>query len=119
MALKRIACLRTGNSRHQFPKRWLSLNKVFLFKNMSLAFTKYCCVFTLRFRDHNIKCYSTQCIGKEVYKRWNKSFNPRLVLIDLSGTWPRCNTPLHAAYLYSLGTTCKRMGVPLRSPSKM
>ena len=52
-------------------------------------------------------------------KGGTKIINPGLARINLSETGPRCNTPLHAAYLivYSLDhTTRKHMGVPL-SPS--
>ena len=39
-------------------------SKVFLPMSMSLELIKYCCVFTPRFSDDNIKCYCKQYIGR-------------------------------------------------------
>ena len=62
------------------------LSKIFLTKNMSLELTKYCFLFTTRLNDDNIEYYSKQCKGRKIQK-WNRIFNPWLVLISLSWTW--------------------------------
>ena len=59
-------------------------SKVFFPKNTSLQLTKCCCVFTLRFSDDNIKCYSLSKYAQEgknkkrnkIIKSWISPYRP-------------------------------------------
>ena len=62
-------------------------SKVFLSKNMKLELTKYSLPFTPRYSDDNTKSYSKTFIARKKTKM-EQNFNPRLVLIGLSGTGP-------------------------------
>ena len=62
-------------------------SKVFLSKNMKLELTKYSLPFTPRYSDDNTKSYSKKFIARKKTKM-EQNFNPRLVLIGLSGTGP-------------------------------